>query len=298
MSLQVPEAYEMDSNPTTAAPTPALSTVGLNEYFPQAGETKEPIPSPTLGDFPRTAFQLDSQAGYKRGRSRRKLYIGGCVAFVVILALALGLGIGLSRHSTSSNPSSANSTTTPLQPGNASDITTINSRTQLYGDQSRWLMSNRDFQISATPQTRTFNWTLSEVLSTPGAMLKPMIVVNGMSPGPVLEANLGDRLIINVFNNLTNETAVHWHGQYQRGTNFMDGTYAITQVSCFLSRHVMCKLMAVWNTTRCDLHLQLHRANGRHIVVARSSTRSIHRWSLWPNHFPRSQRNGHDGQLV
>jgi iron transport multicopper oxidase len=57
-----------------------------------------------------------------------------------------------------------------------------------------------------------------------------MIVINGMSPGPVLEANLGDQVIVNVLNNMTNETAVHWHGQYQRGTNFMDGTYAITQV--------------------------------------------------------------------
>ena len=60
-------------------------------------------------------------------------------------------------------------------------------------------------------------------------MVKPMILVNGLSPGPVLEANFGDRLIINVFNNMTNETTIHWHGQYLRDQNFMDGTYSLTQ---------------------------------------------------------------------
>ena len=58
-----------------------------------------------------------------------------------------------------------------------------------------------------------------------------MIVVNGMSPGPVLEGNVGDRLIINVYNNMTNETAVHWHGMFLQNENFMDGTYSITQVN-------------------------------------------------------------------
>ena len=39
--------------------------------------------------------------------------------------------------------------------------------------------------------------------------------------GPLIEANLGDRLLITVRNFMPNATAIHWHGQPQNGTNFM-----------------------------------------------------------------------------
>jgi FtsP/CotA-like multicopper oxidase with cupredoxin domain len=40
---------------------------------------------------------------------------------------------------------------------------------------------------------------------------------------------MGDRLLINVQNDLPNGTAIHWHGLFQNGTNWMDGTSGITQ---------------------------------------------------------------------
>src|SRR6266536_4023832 len=43
------------------------------------------------------------------------------------------------------------------------------------------------------------------------------------------EFNQGDRVLVNVTNQLTNATTVHWHGLYQNGTNWMDGTTGITQ---------------------------------------------------------------------
>jgi FtsP/CotA-like multicopper oxidase with cupredoxin domain len=33
-----------------------------------------------------------------------------------------------------------------------------------------------------------------------------------MYPGPSIEANQGDRLVVNVHNNLPNATSIHWHG--------------------------------------------------------------------------------------
>ena len=33
-----------------------------------------------------------------------------------------------------------------------------------------------------------------------------------MYPGPTIEVNQGDRLIVNVHNNLKNSTSIHWHG--------------------------------------------------------------------------------------
>jgi FtsP/CotA-like multicopper oxidase with cupredoxin domain len=60
-------------------------------------------------------------------------------------------------------------------------------------------------------------------------VVRPLLVFNGQFPGPVIEANRGDRLLINVTNTLQNATTVHWHGLYQNGTNWMDGTAGVTQ---------------------------------------------------------------------
>ncbi|RUS12636.1 multicopper oxidase-domain-containing protein, partial [Endogone sp. FLAS-F59071] len=37
-------------------------------------------------------------------------------------------------------------------------------------------------------------------------------------PGPLVEANTGDRIIVKVTNNLVNGSSIHWHGMFQNGT--------------------------------------------------------------------------------
>jgi len=54
-------------------------------------------------------------------------------------------------------------------------------------------------------------------------------VINGQFPGPLIRVNQGDRVLVNVTNRLSNGTSMHWHGFYQNGTNWMDGTVGITQ---------------------------------------------------------------------
>jgi FtsP/CotA-like multicopper oxidase with cupredoxin domain len=56
-----------------------------------------------------------------------------------------------------------------------------------------------------------------------------MLVINGQFPGPLIRVNRGDRLLINVTNELSEATTLHWHGLYQNGTNWMDGVSGITQ---------------------------------------------------------------------
>ncbi len=58
-----------------------------------------------------------------------------------------------------------------------------------------------------------------------------MLFINGKFPGPLIEANMGDRLVVNVTNKLrgSNTTSMHWHGIFQNGTNWFDGTVGITQ---------------------------------------------------------------------
>ncbi len=50
-------------------------------------------------------------------------------------------------------------------------------------------------EIEVVPGTRTRAWTY-----------------NGLLPGPLIRAKVGDRLIVNFTNHLPEETTVHWHG--------------------------------------------------------------------------------------
>ncbi|KAG1739018.1 putative laccase 6 precursor [Suillus lakei] len=54
-------------------------------------------------------------------------------------------------------------------------------------------------------------------------------LVNGIFPGPLVAAQKGDDFAIEVVNELQDEsmfmsTSVYWHGLYQDGTNYADGT--------------------------------------------------------------------------
>jgi len=54
--------------------------------------------------------------------------------------------------------------------------------------------------------------------------------VNGMVPGPAIEVDEGDTVVVHLHNMLHNAaTTIHWHGMYQRGTPWMDGVSAVTQ---------------------------------------------------------------------
>ncbi|KAI5309701.1 hypothetical protein KEM55_002613 [Ascosphaera atra] len=87
----------------------------------------------------------------------------------------------------------------------------------------------QDWNAHATPTTRSYNFTLSEVLGAPDGVVRPLRVINGEFPGPLIRLNSGDRLLINVTNHLSQPTSLHWHGLLQNGSNWMDGVSGITQ---------------------------------------------------------------------
>lgn len=69
---------------------------------------------------------------------------------------------------------------------------------------------------------------------SPDGFSRSATVVNGIHPGPVIAVTKGDRLRINIVNQLTDSvqergTSVHWHGILQKGTSPMDGTAGVTQ---------------------------------------------------------------------
>jgi iron transport multicopper oxidase len=76
----------------------------------------------------------------------------------------------------------------------------------------------------------TENWEISFRLAAPDGFSRPVIAVNNQWPPPVLEADVGDTILINVVNSMVNETtSIHFHGQFQHGTNEMDGVADVTQ---------------------------------------------------------------------
>lgn len=85
---------------------------------------------------------------------------------------------------------------------------------------------NWDFQAPA--QRREYSWTVRDHEHNPDGVYRPMILVNNQFPGPMIEANEGDTIVVNVQNEAVNATSIHWHGIFQNGTSHMDGAVGST----------------------------------------------------------------------
>ncbi|KAG1745757.1 laccase [Suillus lakei] len=76
--------------------------------------------------------------------------------------------------------------------------------------------------------------TIGNGVIAPDGFERSATLVNGIFPGPLITAQKGDSFAIEVVNQLEDETmfkstSVHWHGIYQNGTNYADGTSFVTQ---------------------------------------------------------------------
>lgn len=119
---------------------------------------------------------------------------------------------------------------------------------------SAWQKYTDEFQAHPF-QTRTYDWIISRSLVAPDGVLREMITVNGAFPGPSIEANVGDRIIVRVQNNLLHSdkqperqrystmmhkvhhkkadshVALHWHGVQMHGQPDQDGAHGFTSCS-------------------------------------------------------------------
>lgn len=78
----------------------------------------------------------------------------------------------------------------------------------------------------------TYDWSIDWVTAAPDGFSRPVIGVNGEWPCPIVQANVGDTVVINLHNNMGNETTgLHFHGIRQYGSPEMDGPVAATQCS-------------------------------------------------------------------
>ena len=74
------------------------------------------------------------------------------------------------------------------------------------------------------------NKLCTEPITADGNVLKMFLSVNQQFPGPTLIVHEGQIVAVDVHNNLSTEgISIHWHGQHQIKTNFMDGVGLVTQ---------------------------------------------------------------------
>jgi FtsP/CotA-like multicopper oxidase with cupredoxin domain len=78
--------------------------------------------------------------------------------------------------------------------------------------------------------TKKFALLITSAESNFDGTSRPAFLINGGTPGPVIEANYGDWVEVTVTNLLTdNATTIHWHGIRQIGTNDQDGVPGVTE---------------------------------------------------------------------
>ncbi|KAJ5676019.1 conidial pigment biosynthesis oxidase Abr1/brown 1 [Penicillium macrosclerotiorum] len=75
-----------------------------------------------------------------------------------------------------------------------------------------------------------YDWHITWVTAAPDGYEREVIGINNKWPCPQIDVEVGDRLIIDVHNDLGNqETGIHWHGLHQYMTGYMDGAPGVTQ---------------------------------------------------------------------
>jgi FtsP/CotA-like multicopper oxidase with cupredoxin domain len=78
-----------------------------------------------------------------------------------------------------------------------------------------------DATVGLDLEVREVPWEISPDRTVRG------FAFNGQVPGPVIEANAGDELLVRLTNRLDERTTVHWHGI--RVPARMDGTESVQQ---------------------------------------------------------------------
>ncbi|KAK3951656.1 multicopper oxidase-domain-containing protein [Pseudoneurospora amorphoporcata] len=100
-----------------------------------------------------------------------------------------------------------------------------------WGNLTDW-GNNQYTECPITGAVRTYDFVISRGVIAPDGYQRDVLLVNGAFPGPLIEANWGDKIVVNVFNNISSPeegTSIHWHGFLQRGTPWDDGAPGVSQ---------------------------------------------------------------------
>ncbi|KAF5620801.1 laccase precursor [Fusarium sp. NRRL 52700] len=152
--------------------------------------------------------------------------VAGLISILLLAALTLNLQARPSTHK-ETHPEPPQPSKPAPTPETIKHQEPIPSTPQLRDTKEYILSSSWDF--NSPPTTREYFWTINDAVLNPDGVYRPMILINNQYPGPLVECNEGDTIIVHVENKAVNATAIHFHGMFQNGTNNMDGTVGITQ---------------------------------------------------------------------
>lgn len=112
-----------------------------------------------------------------------------------------------------------------------------------------------DWDFLAPAQVREYEWTITDGEGRPDGVLRPIMLINNQFPGPLIEMNEGDVLIVKLLNKASNATALHWHGIFQNGTNWMDGAAGVTQCPIAPGQSYQYKFNVTGQSGTCKINL-------------------------------------------
>lgn len=117
-----------------------------------------------------------------------------------------------------------------------------------------------------TGVVRTYDFTVSRGIIAPDGYERDVLLVNDAFPGPLIEVNWGDKVVVHVHNNITGPeegTAIHWHGLLQQGTPWEDGSPGISQCPIAPSKSLTYEFIAdLFGTSWYHSHYSAQYADG------------------------------------
>lgn len=69
-------------------------------------------------------------------------------------------------------------------------------------------------QVAVAACSRHFDLTLTWEKGAPNGIQRDVFKINGQFPGPTLEVNEGDDVVVKVINSSPFNTSVHYHGKF------------------------------------------------------------------------------------
>ncbi|KAK8102589.1 hypothetical protein PG984_015735 [Apiospora sp. TS-2023a] len=116
----------------------------------------------------------------------------------------------------------------------------------------------------STGNTREYWLTAEETVMAPDGYQRPVMVFNGSIPGPTIEADWGDNIVVHITNNLKNNgTSIHWHGIHQKGSIPHDGVPGVTQCPIIPGNTMTYRFQATqYGTAWYHSHFSLQLAEG------------------------------------
>ncbi|KAG8167322.1 hypothetical protein KVR01_003011 [Diaporthe batatas] len=146
-----------------------------------------------------------------------------------VFGVGCGLGIGVPYYGGSSLSQAFGHSRHP--PSGIPDGLPIIPAGQLSNRTELDLATGFEASPRGRPRVREFDLAITMALAAPDGVWKPMVLANGQSPGPLIEACTGDTVRVRVANQLPNNasTSVHFHGVDQRGSPWADGVAGVTQ---------------------------------------------------------------------